>query len=419
MALGCRINHTSIFARKNYFYPDLPKGYQISQYEQPLAVDGLLPIETPTGRKKIRIRRVHLEEDTGKLTHVEKDGQEYSLVDLNRAGVPLLEIVSEPDLHSAVDVRAYAQALRAVLRYVGASSGDMEKGALRIEPNISVRPKGVLTLGTRVEIKNLNSFRVLERGVSYQIDCQIKTLEAGGKVLQETVGWDEAAQSTFSQRGKEEAHDYRYFPEPDLPPLVVDEAWLETVQAGLPELPWVKIERLERQYDLSVVDARVLAEDPAVANFFEACAAALRVAPAKMAANWLTGEVFAWMNQNGMPLSEVRVRPQNLAGLLDLAVEGTVNLNTAKTVLGEMLISGESASQIVKRRGLEQVSDNVWIAGLVRAALDGNPDEVAKFKSGKETLANWFYGQVMREAKGKANPAVVKAELDRQLTELK
>jgi aspartyl-tRNA(Asn)/glutamyl-tRNA(Gln) amidotransferase subunit B len=415
LALGCRINLTSIFARKNYFYPDLPKGYQISQYEQPLAVDGRLPIETSEGWREIRVRRVHLEEDTGKLTHVVKDGDDYSLVDLNRAGVPLLEIVSEPDLHSAAEVRAYAQALQTVLRYVGASSGDMEKGMLRIEPNISVRPAGSSTLGTRAEIKNLNSFRVLERATAYQIEKQIETLETGGRVVQETVGWDEAAQATFSQRSKEEAHDYRYFPEPDLGPLVVSAEWVGEVAAGLPELPWVKTERLVRQYDLLPADARVLTADPAVAGYFEACAEKLVKAPPRMAANWLTGEVFAWMNQNNLGLCALKVEPHMLAELLDLVAGGTINLNTAKAVLVEMLATGKGAAEIVRTRGLEQVSDSDFIAGLVRRALEANPDELAKYRAGKETLANWFYGQVMREAKGKANPAVVKEELERQL----
>jgi aspartyl-tRNA(Asn)/glutamyl-tRNA(Gln) amidotransferase subunit B len=415
LALNCTINETSIFARKNYFYPDLPKGYQISQYETPLAVDGRLPVETPQGRREIRIRRVHLEEDTGKLTHVEKDGQEYSLVDLNRAGVPLLEIVTEPDLHSAAEVRAYAQTLRAVLRYVGASSGDMEKGAMRIEPNISVRLQGRSELGTRVEIKNLNSFRVLERATAYQIEQQVVILENGGEVVQETLGWDEASQSTYSQRSKEEAHDYRYFPEPDLPPLVVSREWIGVVKSALPELPWAKQERLMREYDLPVADARVLVEDPAVADFFETCAAELQRAPAKMAANWITGELFAWMNQAGVDLADLKVTPKGLAELLDLAMDGIVNLNTAKNVLGVMLREGLSAGEIVRARGLEQVSDAGFIAGLVRSVLEANSDELAKYLAGKETLSNWFYGQVMRDARGKANPAVVKEELERQL----
>ena len=418
-ALNCTILPTSIFARKNYFYPDLPKGYQISQYEQPIAVNGLLPIETANGWRNVRVRRVHLEEDTGKLTHVDKNGQEYSLVDLNRAGVPLLEIVSEPDLHNSADVRAYAQSLRSLLRYVEASSADMEKGAMRIEPNISVRPMGSQHLQTRVEIKNLNSFKVLERATAYQIEQQIAINEAGGRVIQETLGWNEAAGATYSQRSKEEAHDYRYFPEPDLPPLVVSLEWIAAVRANLPELPWARFDRFVSQYELSALDARVLVDDKAVAAYFETCAAALKKAPAKMAANWLTGEVFAWLNQSGGALSDLKVAPDALAELLDAAAGGLVNLNTAKSVLSEMLRTGRRAAEIIREQGLEQVSDGGWVSGLVKQVIDGNPGELAKFLSGKDTVVNWFYGQVMREAKGKANPAVVKAELEKQLADKK
>ena len=257
----------SIFARKNYFYPDLPKGYQISQYEQPLAVNGRLAIQTSQGERLIRIRRVHLEEDTGKLTHVDRaTARAYSLVDLNRAGVPLLEIVSEPDMHSAEEVRAYAMALRSLLRYLGVNSGDMQKGVMRVEPNISVRPAGSQTLGTRTEIKNLNSFRALERSTAYEIQRQGELLRQGEPVVQETLGWDEARGVTLSQRSKEEADDYRYFPEPDLPPLVVDPAWLEQMRAGLPELPAAKLQRFQAQYGLSAYDAGVLTDEPAVAR---------------------------------------------------------------------------------------------------------------------------------------------------------
>jgi aspartyl-tRNA(Asn)/glutamyl-tRNA(Gln) amidotransferase subunit B len=336
-------------------------------------------------------------------------------VDLNRAGVPLLEIVSEPDLHTAQEVRAYATALRSLLRCLEASSGDMEKGALRIEPNISVKPAGSPVLGTRTEVKNLNSFRVLERAVDYQIERQIATLEAGGTVTQETVGWSEADGATFSQRSKEEAHDYRYFPEPDLPPLVVSEEWQARVRAGLPELPWVKLERFIQEYEIAPADARQLVEDKALADYFEACAAALEKAPARAAANWITGELTARLNQSGEAISALKVAPAALAQLIELTVGGAVNLNSAKNVLAAMLESGRGAEEIIRELGLEQVDDAAWIAGLVRTALLANPTEVEKFRAGKETVANWFYGQVMREAKGKANPQVVKEELERQL----
>jgi len=419
LALNCTIAPTSLFARKNYFYPDLPKGYQISQYEYPLAENGYLDIDTSQGERRIRIRRAHLEEDTGKLTHVTRNGESFSLVDLNRSGVALLEIVTEPDMHSLEEVRAYATALRALLRALGVNSGDMEKGVIRFEANLSLRPKGSEELGTRVEIKNLNSFRAMERAVAYQIEVQTATLERGEAVAQETLGWDEPNGVTFSQRSKEEAHDYRYFPEPDLPPLVVESEWVDRVRAALPELPRAKELRFRREYDLSAVDAAVLVEDAAAAGYFEACARAAEGVPARMVANWVTGELFGWMNQNGASLADVRVRPQGLAELLQHVVRAEINLNTAKTVLVEMLTSGAGAGEIIAARGLQQVSDADWIAGLVRQTLDENPAELASYLSGKETLSNWFFGQVMRLTGGRANPAVVRAELDRQLVERK
>ncbi len=289
LALNCTVAHTSLFARKNYFYPDLPKGYQISQYEYPLAEHGYLPIRTGAGERRIRIHRVHLEEDTGKLTHVQKNGESYSLVDLNRAGVPLLEIVSEPDMHTIEEVRAYASELRTLLRNLGVNSGDMEKGVIRFEANVSVRPLGSQELGTRVEIKNLNSFRSLERSSAYQIEQQIALLERGEKVRQETLGWDEGRGVTYSQRSKEEAHDYRYFPEPDLPPLVVDQAWVDQVAANLPELPYARLVRFEKDYSLPEVDARLLVEDQATARYFEEAVAAAPGVPPRTLANWITG----------------------------------------------------------------------------------------------------------------------------------
>jgi len=415
LALGCQIHPVSVFARKNYFYPDLPKGYQISQYEQPLAVNGILPIETESGWREIRIRRVHLEEDTGKLSHVHADGEVYSLVDLNRAGVPLLEIVSEPDLRSAQEVRAYAQTLRILLRTLQASSGDMEKGALRIEPNISVRPAGSSTLGTRVEIKNLNSFRSLERAVAYQIEVQVGKLSRGEVVEQETVGWDEAQEITFSQRSKEEAHDYRYFPEPDLPPLVVTPEWVESIRAALPELPWERQRRYVEALGLAPAEARLLVSDPALADFFDRVVGALKRAPARMAATWVTGELLARLNEQGQTLEVLRLSPEGFADLLDRTVEGQINLNTAKGVLQEMCLSGKPAVQIIAERGLEQVSDPEWIARIVAQVLRENPAELDKYRSGKSTLFNWFYGQVMRLTQGKANPQMVREELTRRL----
>jgi len=415
LALNCTVNPVSIFARKNYFYPDLPKGYQISQYEQPLAEHGELVIQTSQGEKTIRVLRVHLEEDTGKLTHI-NDG---SLVDLNRAGVPLLEIVSEPDMRSVEEARAYAEGLRDILRYLEVNSGDMEKGVIRFEANISVREKGTDVLNTRVEIKNLNSFRALERASTFEIERQSKILANDGEVEQETLGWDETKETTYSQRSKEDAHDYRYFPEPDLPPLVVEEAWLKRVRAGLPELPREKRQRFIDEYGLTEYDAGVLTNERAIAEYFEE--AVLRktekVNP-KTLANWMTGDLFSLMNQASITVADLKVRPEALAELVGLVAAGEINQSTGKTVLTEMFQSGKSAGEIVESRGLKQVSDEDFISGLVKQVLDENPDEVESFKAGKETIVNWLFGQVMRKAAGRANPQVVRAELEQQLKEI-
>jgi aspartyl-tRNA(Asn)/glutamyl-tRNA(Gln) amidotransferase subunit B len=415
LALGCQINPTSIFARKNYFYPDLPKGYQISQYEQPLARNGTITILTSQGERLVRIRRVHLEEDTGKLTHVNQTGASYSLVDLNRAGVPLLEIVTEPDLHSAEEVRLYASALRSLLRYLGVNSGDMQKGVMRIEPNISVRPLGSSELGTRTEIKNLNSFRALERGVEYEIQRQVGLLRRGERVVQETVGWDDLRGITFTQRLKETEDDYRYFPEPDLPPLVLDPGWVEAVRLSLPELPIARLHRFQQQYGLSAYDADVLVAERATADYYEQTIAAAADVSPKVVANWITGELFALLNQSGAGIEACPVTPTSLAGLLQMVRGGEINHNTGKTVLGEMFQSGKTADQIVVERGLRQVSDADVIAGLVSGVLVDNPEQVTSFLQGKETVARWLFGQVMRLARGQANPQVVQQELDRQL----
>ncbi len=418
-ALGCQVAPVSIFARKNYFYPDLPKGYQISQYEQPLARNGCLAISTSSGVRQVRIRRVHLEEDTGKLTHVSEDGEAYSLVDLNRAGVPLLEIVTEPDMHSAEEVRLFAMALRSVLRYLGVNSGDMQKGVLRIEPNISVRPHGSSALGTRTEIKNLNSFRALERSVAYEISRQVELIQRGERVLQETRGWDEARQVTYLQRRKEAEDDYRYFPEPDLPPLVIDPAWLEQVQSSLPELPGRKIDRFREEYALSAYDAGVLTAEPAVADYFESVAAAVPQVAPKVVANWISGDLFGLLNQAGIDIEQLAIPPQEFAALLLMLDSGEINQNTARNVLAEMLPGGRPARDIVTQKGLGQVSDLAQVAALVSRVLAENPEQVAAYRGGKQSLEKWFFGQVMRLAHGQANPQVVQQELERQISQSK
>lgn len=415
LALNCEVNETSIFARKNYFYPDLPKGYQISQYEYPLARHGYLPVRTSTGEKIVRIRRVHLEEDTGKLTHVADNDEQYSLVDLNRAGVPLLEIVTEPDLHSPEDVRAYAEGLRSLLRYLEVNSGDMQKGVMRIEPNISVRVVGSELLGTRTEVKNLNSFRALERATAYEIQRQIEVLKSGGQVKQQTVGWDETKQATFTQRYKETEDDYRYFPEPDLPPLVVDKNWVEKIREGLPELPYTRQTRFQEQYELSPDDSGVLVAECAIADYFEEVTQFIPDVHPRIIANWVTGALFSLMNLSGLSIEQTRVSPRQLAGLIILVETGEINQNTGKNVLAEMFESGADAEMIVAAQGLRQISDSDQIASMVQTVLEENPVQVNEYLEGKEGILNWLFGQVMRIAKGQANPQVVRAELLQQL----
>jgi aspartyl-tRNA(Asn)/glutamyl-tRNA(Gln) amidotransferase subunit B len=415
IALECEIAPSSIFARKNYFYPDLPKGYQISQYEQPLARNGRLPIVTTDGHRDIPIRRVHIEEDTGKLTHIHHESGSYSLIDLNRAGVPLLEIVSEPDLHSVEEVRNYVYGLRSILRYLDVNSGDMEKGLIRIEPNISIRPIGSKELGTRVEIKNLNSFRALERSLIHEIERQREILISGKQVDQETVGWDEELQQTVPQRVKEAEDDYRYFPEPDLPPLVVTPEWVDAIREIMPELPFAKNQRFQREYSLNTYDAGVLVSDRAAADFFEAVMRTIPENNPKQVSNWISGELFSLLNQAGMQIEDMLISPQDFSQLIQLLNNGLVNNLTAKSVLAEMFESGKSPEAIVREKGLAQISDADIIEGFVKRVLDESPVEVRAYLEGKGTLFHWFLGQVMAIAEGKANPQLVRQELERQL----
>ena len=414
LALHCRVRPTSVFARKNYFYPDLPKGYQISQYEQPLAVDGWLDVPAEGASRRVRIRRVHLEEDTGKLLH--RDGA--SLIDYNRSGVPLVEIVSEPDLTSIEAVKAFALELRTVLRYLEVTSGDMEKGAIRFEANVSLRPSGSLQLGTRTEIKNLNSFRSMVRALAFEVDRQERLLASGGRVQQETVGWDESRGVTLPQRDKEEAHDYRYFPEPDLPPLVLDPAWVEAQRAALPELPEERRTRWAKAYNLGPDLAALLASERSTADYFEAAARAAPAVPADKIAHWLAGELFGLLHAEGIEATASRVRPEALAELVALVEGDFISPSTGKALLQRVAREGGMPGHLAEADGLGQLSDPAAIDQLVATALRNFPAQVDQYLAGKKAVAQWLFGQVMHSSGGRAKPFVVKHRLTAQLEAL-
>ena len=406
LALNCTVQQINVFARKSYFYPDLPKNYQISQYDLPLSRDGWLMAETKNGAVRVGIRRVHLEEDTAKLTHVEAGGETYSLIDFNRSGMPLMEIVSEPDMHSVDEVNGYITKLRTILRYLGVSSGDMEKGAMRFEANISLRPAGSTTLGNRVEVKNLNSFRAVLRAVEYEINRQAAILDAGGKIEQETMGWDDLHNVTVTQRGKEEAHDYRYFPEPDLPPLELKPEWVDAIRRRLPELPDAKRQRFMSDFGLSAYDAGLLVVERDIATYFEQCVNN-RPQRAKAIANWIVGEMFRLMNESGQEIGQVKITPAALNELIDLIEAKTISTTIAKDVFAEMFASGKKPADIVAARGLTQISDASAIEAAIAKAIAANPQAVADYRGGKETAIRFLVGQVMKETKGRANPGLV------------
>ncbi|MGC9521431.1 MAG: Asp-tRNA(Asn)/Glu-tRNA(Gln) amidotransferase subunit GatB [Anaerolineae bacterium] len=419
LALNCEINAFTSFARKNYFYPDLPKGYQISQYDHPIATEGWIDVQTASGESvRVGIRRAHMEEDTAKSYHVSEDAPgakgAYTLIDFNRSGVPLLEIVSEPDMHSAAEANAYGVAIREILRYLGVNSGDMEKGVLRFEANVSVRPRGSKTLGTRTEIKNLNSFRALTRAVDYEIARQIEVLEAGGTVVQETLGWDEARGTTYSQRSKEHAHDYRYFPEPDLPPLYIDDAWIAEVRAKLPELPEAKYARFVEQLEVPPNDARILVAERALADYFEAAVGGYDGEPASIS-KWVVGELAYLMNREGVSIEQVHIEPASLASLVALVDSGEINQNSAKDVLAEMFETGKAPEAVVEEKGLAQISDEEALARVVAQVLAEHPEQVESYLDGKASLLQWFMGQVMRATRGRAQPQIVLQLLRQQL----
>ena len=417
LALNCHIPEFSKFDRKNYPYPDLPKGYQISQYDMPLCMDGWLEIEADGQPRRIRIRRVHLEEDTAKLFHQ----GDSSLIDFNRAGVPLMEIVSEADIRTAEEAWQYLVKLRTILRYLQVSTGNMEEGAMRCEVNISLRPASCGELGTKVEIKNLNSFRAVRQAIAFEIRRQSLILDDGGRVRQVTVGWDETHGRTVFQRSKEGAEDYRYFPEPDLPPLQFSQAWIQEIRERLPELPDAKLERITKEYGLKdYAGGPLLVEDPFVADFFEAAAqAAMGTVEPRMVANWTVEQIRPLWRDRGATYVDIDRDAPRLAELLALIDKGTINATVGKEVLSEMFASGESPLAIVERSGLTQVSDEEELNRVIQDILEANPKPARQFLEGKETVLGFFIGQVMRATRGKANVHIARRLLREELARRK
>ncbi len=412
LGIGALINRRSIFARKNYFYPDLPKGYQISQYEAPIVGRGTLQIETQTGTRNIGITRAHLEEDAGKSLHEDFHGM--TGIDLNRAGTALLEIVSEPDLRSSAEAVAYLKTLHALVRYLDISDGNMQEGSFRCDANVSVRPKGQDALGTRAEIKNINSFRFVEKAVDFEIERQIDRIENGGKVVQETRLYDPDRDETRSMRSKEEAHDYRYFPDPDLPALVLDESFIEKVRSELPELPRARKARFESEYGLSRSDAAQLTRDRQTADYFERVCSKTSANP-KVAANWVLGELASALNHHNLEIADTRVDSTGLAKLLDRVADHTISGKTAKDVFLLLWNSDQSVDRIIEDRGLKQITDNAEIEAVVAGVLCDHQAQVRQYREGNQRVFGFFVGQVMKRTRGKANPKQVNELLHEKL----
>jgi len=412
-ALGCTVQPESIFARKNYFYPDLPKGYQISQYERPLATAGRVDYESGGVARTVGITRVHLEEDAGKSLHEGfADSDRSTYLDFNRSGVPLIEIVTEPDLRSAADASDFFSRLRAILVAIGVNDGNMEEGSLRCDANVSVRPAGSATLGTKAEVKNLNSFRHVQRALEFEIARQTQLLGEGGRVVQETRLWDTASGRTVSMRSKEEAHDYRYFPEPDLPPVTLDPVWIEQVRSSLPELPDARRHRFVSQYGLPDYDAGVLTQSAEVADYFEATAKG--AGNPKAASNWVMGELMRRANDAGVSVAELPITPVALGALIRLVDAGTITSPVAKEVFDTMIASGRTADEIVATEGLARIDDAAAIEKAVRQVMEANADAVAQYRAGKQKTFGFLVGQVLKATKGKASPERVN-ELMRRL----
>ena len=411
LATHCTIRLDSQFARKNYFYPDLPKAYQISQFDRPICENGWLDIEVEGQTRRIRITRIHMEEDAGKLVH-EEDG-DSSFVDLNRAGVPLLEIVSEPDLRTPEEAKAYMEKMHSVVTYLGISEGDMEKGHFRCDANVSLRPMGQEKFGTRTETKNLNSFRFVQQAITYEIARQTEDLLDGKRIVQETRLWDSIKKNTYSMRSKEEAHDYRYFPDPDLPVVRISADFVEQIRSQLPELPDAKKQRFMESFGLSTYDAEVLVADKQVAEYFEEVVAAK--ADPKLVCNWISGELMRIMNENKVDILNIGIPAKNLASLIQFLQEGSISGKIAKTVFEEMVQSGKDPATIIEVRGLKQVSDEGALRGLLETLLNNNPKQVEQYRAGKTQIKGFFVGQVMKETKGQANPQIVNQLLEELL----
>lgn len=411
LVMNCRISPYSRFARKNYFYPDLPKNYQISQYELPICEHGFVEITVDGERRRIGITRIHMEEDAGKSIH---EGGKFSLIDLNRAGVPLMEIVSEPDIRTPREASEYMRKLRMILRYLGVCDGNMEQGSLRCDANVSVRPMGSHELGVKTEIKNINSFKFVEKALEYEIARQIRILKEGGRVIQETRLWDSEAGKTVSMRTKEEAHDYRYFPEPDLVPIIVGKDLIEEIRATLPEMPDEKKARFIKDYALPVYDADFLVSEKAMADWFEE-AVRLGGQP-KMVSNWIQGDLTRILNEDDKTIEECPLRPEQLIEMFRLIEDGTISGKIAKTVFEEMYKTGKRAEDIIKQKGLIQISDSSAIENVITEVLSKNPSEVERYRAGEEKLFGFFVGQVMKATKGKANPQIVNDLLKKRLS---
>ncbi|MBI1913084.1 MAG: Asp-tRNA(Asn)/Glu-tRNA(Gln) amidotransferase subunit GatB [Deltaproteobacteria bacterium] len=414
LAVNCKVNHKSVFARKNYFYPDLPKGYQISQYNEPLTEKGFLDIDLEAGRKRIGITRIHMEEDAGKLLHGEGiEDANYSFVDLNRTGVPLIEIVSEPDMRTSEEAQAYLRALRDILVYLEICSGNMEEGSFRCDANVSIRPVGAEKLGTKAELKNMNSFKFVKEAIDYEIQRQIDIVENGGKVVQETRLFDSAKGITASMRSKEEAHDYRYFPEPDLLPLFVEDKLIEDCRSKLPELPQQKRERFISEYGIPAYDAGVLTATKELAHYYESVVKA--TGEPKLSSNWIMGELLRLLKEDNKDVKDCPITPEAIASLIEMVKKGEISGKMAKEVFEDMYKTGKAPAEIVKSKGMSQISNEDELGKIIEGIIAANPENAERYRAGKVQLMGFFVGETMKATKGQANPGVVNKILKQKL----